>query len=270
MTSAGKTCPKCHHEVTGVPEPRHRVVCGDATKPFDVALALDGRMADMLLSDFPYGVSYADKNTFLNAQDKGNCCQIPIEGDHQTPSEMKALWDAALTCAFNATKPGGTYYMTGPQGGELLLLLLSIQDTGWLLKHMLIWVKNNHVLGRCDFNYKHEPILYGWKPGTGHYFSDEPGACFSVWPVDKPHRSELHPTTKPVALFAKAIGHGSRRGDTILDPFVGSGTSVIAAEQMGRRCAAVEISPHYVDVVRRRFTRLAAERGIAAGPGALK
>lgn len=248
----------------------HRLMCGDSTKAADIALLMGGELADLLVTDPPYGVSYAGKNEFLT-YNKGNRNQTAIENDDRSPEQMREFWTLALTLACGATKQGGSYYVTGPQGGDLLLLLLqSLVQSGWLLKHMLIWQKNNHVLGRCDFNYKHEPILYGWKPGAGHYFDAAPGGCFSLWPIDRPHRSEEHPTMKPVALFAKAVSHGTRKGEVVLDPFLGSGTTLIACAETGRVCRGMELSPNYADVIRRRWTKWARDHGQDPGPGALE
>jgi DNA modification methylase len=120
---------------------------------------------------------------------------------------------------------------------------------------MLIWAKNNHVLGRCDFNYKHEPILYGWVEGAGHRFYGG-DALFSVWEIDRPSQSKLHPTMKPVELFAKAMGHSSKSGDLVCDPFLGSGTTLIASEQLDRTCYGIEVDPGYCDVIVDRWEQL--------------
>lgn len=276
MTKSAKTgggatrkCSHCGKSAACVPQSRHRIVCGDSTDAVTWEQLMAGEQADLLTTDPPYGVSYADKNKYLNAISRGNCIQEPIENDHLSLADTGSLWKAVLALVFVNLKVGGCYYMTGPQGGDLSMMMMMIQESGLLLKHVLIWAKNQHVLGRCDFHYKHEPILYGWKPGAGHYFDPSPGECNSLWCVDKPHTSRLHPTMKPVALFAKMILHGSRLGEIVLDPFAGSGTTLIASAQTGRRARCVELDPKYVDVIRRRFTRLAAERGIAAGPGAL-
>jgi DNA modification methylase len=149
--------------------------------------------------------------------------------------------------------------VTGPQGGDLLLLLLqSLFESGLLLKHMLIWVKNNHVLGRCDYNYKHEPIIYGWKDG-GHKFYGGGGAV-SVWEIDKPHRSDLHPTMKPVELVVRAIENSTTKKETVLDMFLGSGTTLVACEQTGRTCYGNELDPHYCDVIVQRYVNFTGNR----------
>ncbi len=231
----------------------HRVLCGDSTSAEDVARLMGGELADSLITDPPYGVSYAEKNEVLNRLDGGNRKTTLIENDSMTIGETGEFWQGVFSLAFEHTKKGGTYYMTGPQAGALsMMMMMMMQEAGWLLKHVLIWVKNNHVLGRCDYNYKHEPILYGWKPGAGHYFGGT-GSDTSVWNFDKPLSSKLHPTMKPVELIAHAAERALRRGEVMLDPFLGSGTSVIAAEKTGRKCFGLELSPAYVDVIVRRW-----------------
>lgn len=147
---------------------------------------------------------------------------------------------------------GASYYVTGPQGGELLLLVLvALKEAGFPLRHMLVWAKNNHVLGRCDYHYQHEPVLFGWVEGTHTFYGGT--AETSLWTIDRPHKSDLHPTMKPVELWARAMRNSTQRGDVVMDPFCGSGTSLIAAERLGRRCLAIEIDPGYVAVSLERF-----------------
>jgi len=232
----------------------HRLLCGDSTKAEDVARLMAGSRARLVVTDPPYGVSYSDKNKFLNAQDKGNHVQVPIENDSMTPAEMSLFWTTCWKISRPYLDDDCSYYMTGPQGGDLLLLLLlSLRDAGWTLKHMLIWAKNNHVLGRCDYHYKHEPILYGWMK-THKWYGDT--SQTSLWEIDRPHRSEEHPTMKPLSLFARAIKNSSQSAEIIYDPFLGSGTTLIAAEQLGRKCYGMEISPQYCDVIVKRWETL--------------
>jgi len=229
----------------------HRLLCGDSTKAEDVKRLFGEDRASIIVTDPPYGVSYAEKNKFLNAIAPGNRIQTPIEGDHQTPDEMSAFWIAAFTAIREALSPGASYYVTGPQGGDLLLLLLALRQSGFPLRHMLVWVKNNHVLGRCDYHYKHEPILYGWVDGSHKFYGD--ASQFSTWEIDRPHKSDLHPTMKPVELYLRALSNSSKVGDVVAEPFCGSGTSIIACEQLGRKCRAIEIDPGYVAVALQRF-----------------
>lgn len=230
----------------------HLLLCGDSTKAEDVERLFGKARASIIVTDPPYGVSYAAKNEFLNAISPANRIQTPIEGDHQTPDEMSAFWIAAFTAIRESLSPGASYYITGPQGGDLLLLLLlALRQSGFPLRHMLVWVKNNHVLGRCDYHYRHEPILYGWVDGPHRFYGD--ASQFSTWEIDKPNKSDLHPTMKPVELYLRAISNSSKVGDVVAEPFCGSGTSLIACEQLGRKCRAIEIDPGYVAVALQRF-----------------
>lgn len=231
----------------------HRVLCGDSAKKKDIENVLLKYDYDLLVTDPPYGVSYADKNNFLNKTDKRNRIQEKIENDHKTPEEMKEFWTKIFTAVRKKARAGAAYYVTGPQGGDLLflLLLLSLQESEFILKHMLIWAKNNHVLGRCDYNYKHEPIFYGWVEG-GHKFYGSSGEV-SLWEIPKPLKFDLHPTMKPVELFARAIKNSTKKNEIVFDPFLGSGTTVIASEQLDRLCYGIEIEPKYVDVIVRRW-----------------
>jgi site-specific DNA-methyltransferase (adenine-specific) len=237
---------------------RHRLLCGDSTRAEDVGRLMDGKKADLLLTDPPYGVSYASKNEFLNALDEGNRVQTAIENDHKKPEEMSAFWVAAFTTVREHMRPGASYYVTGPQGGDLLLFLLALKEGGFPLRHMLIWAKNNHVLGRSDYHYKHEPIIYGWVEGAHTFYGGRSET--SLWTIDKPHKSDLHPTMKPVALFAKAVENSTKSGETVLDPFLGSGTTLIACEQLGRTCYGMEISPQYCQVIIDRWEKLTGQK----------
>lgn len=267
----------------------HRLMCGDSTSADDVAALMDGAKADLVVTDPPYGVSYNDKNTFLNSIDKGNRIQKAIENDNRTPEQMYEFWKKCFEILIDNTKDKMAYYIFGPQGGDLLLLLRAIVDSGFMLKHTLIWVKNNHVLGRCDYNYKHEPICYGWKPnGTHSFYADFDTSVFEdkidvdkmkkdellslvkqllsdKVPVDvihenKPTVSGLHPTMKPVKLIARLINNSSRAGDIVVDAFGGSGTTLIACEQMNRKCYMMEYDPKYVDVIIERWEKLTGKK----------
>lgn len=230
----------------------HRLVCGDCREPKAMEELMQQDTAHLLWTDPPYGVSYAAKNEYLNAIAPGNRIQVPIDGDHQSPQEMSNLWVAAFSQARAWMTPGAAYYVTGPQGGDLLLLLLlALRESGFPLRHMLIWAKNHHVLGRSDYHYQHEPIVYGWVKGA-HKFHGPSGAT-SLWLIDRPHSSKLHPTMKPVELVRRSLTNSTEAGQNVLDPFAGSGTTMIAAEEMGRRCLAMEIDPAYCDVIRQRY-----------------
>jgi DNA modification methylase len=135
---------------------------------------------------------------------------------------------------------------------------MSISNANWKVRHELIWVKNNHVMGRCDYQYKHEPILYGWKTkGTHEFFG---GFQTSVIEFDKPHSSKLHPTMKPVELIELLVNNSSKSGFIILDTFLGSGSTLIACEKTGRKCYGCEIDEHYCSVVIERWEKFSGKK----------
>ena len=262
---------------------RHRLMCGDSTDAGSVAILMNGQKADMVFTDPPYGVSYAEKNKFLNSIDEKQRITHAIENDSKPPEEMYELWTKTFKNMFDVTSDKMSYYISGPQGGDLLLQLLSsIIDAGFMLKHTLIWVKNNHVFGRTDYNYRHEPIAYGWKPNGTHNFyatfdtsvfedelnidklkKDEALAILKELLSDKvptdvihesrPLKSDLHPTMKPVKLLARLISNSSRKDELVLDLFGGSGSTLIACEQLDRICHMMELDPKYCDVIRKRY-----------------
>ena len=231
----------------------HRLLCGDATKKEDVERLMDGKKADMVFTDPPYGVSYADKNKYLNAIARGNRIQTPIENDHKTIDDIRDSIIYPSFCNLRFTlKNDGVYYITSPQYGDLLMMMMMmIEKSGLKLRHMLIWVKNNHVLGRTDYNYKHEPIFYGWNEKHHYYGNGE--HQFSTWEINKPHKSDLHPTMKPVALIVNALQNSTQRDELCLDFFLGSGSTLIACEKTNRICYGMEIDPHYCDVIVQRY-----------------
>ena len=240
----------------------HRLMCGDSTKAEDVARLMDGELATMFITDPPYGVSYTDKNEFLNSIDASQRLTNAIQNDSHKPEEMEKFWVAAFTIGYNFTKERMSYYITAPQGGDLLLLLQAIRTSGFALKHSMVWNKNNHVLGRCDYNYKHEPIIYGWKQKGTHDFYGKGKFKTSVWDIPKPLKNDLHPTMKPVALIENMLLNNSIEGDIALDLFGGSGTTLIACEQLHRKARLMELDPHYCDVIIARWEKLTGQKAI--------
>jgi DNA modification methylase len=211
-------------------------------------------------------VSYADKNEFLNSLDRGNCIQTPIANDHMTEQATEDLCREALTMACAWAETGGAVYVACPPGTPLPHFIAAVAASGYTFKHSLAWVKQQFVLGRCDYHYRHETILYGWKEDGAHYFVDD-HTKDSVFEVNKPHRSEEHPTMKPVELVAQMVANSSRVGETVADPFLGSGTTMIACEQLQRRCVGIELSPAYVDVTVKRWQRLTGQSATLESTG---
>jgi ParB family chromosome partitioning protein len=134
-----------------------------------------------------------------------------------------------------------------------MMMMQAIDQSPFSLKHTLIWAKNNHVLSLCDYNYKHEPILYGWKKKGTHKFYGKGQCKTSVWNFDKPLANKLHPTMKPVELVVEAILNSSEKDNLLFEPFSGSGSTLIACEKTNRKCKSMEIDPHYVSVVLQRY-----------------
>jgi DNA modification methylase len=242
----------------------HRVICGDCTDAAVVERVMGGERARLVVTDPPYGVSYADKNGFLNSIDKGNRNQTAIENDHQTKEQTQALWKAAFEQTGAAMDKGAVIYCFMPQGGDQMMMMMMMMGAGIEPRHELIWLKNNHVLGRVDYAYKHEPILYAWKEGGHKFYGD---FQTSILEFPKPQKSELHPTMKPVELIEKLVRNSSVISDCVLDPFLGSGTTLMACENLGRRCRGIEISPAYVAVTLERWAQATGKTPVRVETG---
>jgi DNA modification methylase len=219
----------------------HRLLCGDATKDGDLVRVLDGAVADLIVTDPPYGVAYEGKTID----------RLTIANDDLDDHSLYAFLLDALSAIQGVTKPGGAIYCFHADSHGLPVRR-AFHDAGWQLKQTLIWVKQSLVLGRQDYHWRHEPILYGWKAGAGHFFVDDRTQT-TVWEVDRPSRNAEHPTMKPVELLSIAIGNSSRPGEVVLDPFAGSGSTLIACEQLGRNARLVELDPRYCDVIVQRW-----------------
>lgn len=241
----------------------HRLMCGDSTDEAAIKRLMDGDKADMVFTDPPYGVSIGDKNAALNSVQKaGRCCKN-IENDTLSADELYPILVKAMTNARLSCKDDACYFVTSPQGGELGLMMMMMKDAGLPVRHMLIWEKNSATfsLGRLDYNYQHEPIFYTWTKKHHNYRKGQYRT--TIWKYDKPRKCDLHPTMKPVELVANCLNDATKAGDIALDVFGGSGTTMIACEQLGRRARLIELDPHYCDVIIARwekFTGMKAEK----------
>ena len=170
----------------------------------------------------------------------------------------KAFLDQALECAYKAMKPGAAFYMFHADTyGHLVRQACA--EAGLSIKQILVWAKNSFVIGRQDYQWQHEPIVYGWKPGAAHrWMSDRRQS--TILEFDRPSKNVEHPTMKPVGLFAYLIGNNTCEGDIVLDLFGGSGTSMIACEQVNRRCYTMEYDPRYVDVIIDRWEQFTGQK----------
>lgn len=226
---------------------RHRLLVGDATRTDDAHRLLDRASVDILATDPPYGIRYTG----------GTRRALTIANDDLGEDGTRGLVAAALGAA--PLRPGAVFYVFAPAGSQHLPFLLALRDAGLDLHQTLVWLKDRFVLGRGDYHARHESILYGWKPGAGHYFVAD-RTQDTVWEFPRPARSAEHPTQKPAALVERAIRNSSRPGETVYDPFVGSGTTLIAAETTGRRAFAMEIDPAYAQVALERWATLTGRR----------
>lgn len=220
----------------------HRLMCGDSTKPEDMQKLLGGGAADLWLTDPPYNVAIVGKTKK----------HLTIENDSWADDdEFVEFLRKAFVTALDVLKPGCAFYIWFAQT-QAENFLAATDKAGMTIRQTLIWAKSTFSLGRQDYQWKHEPCLYGWKDGASHrWFSDRKQT--TVLEFDKPARNAEHPTMKPVPLMAYEIRNSSRVGDTVLDSFGGSGSTLMACEQTGRKCVTMELDPHYCDVILKRW-----------------
>ena len=222
----------------------HRLLCGDSTQTDSFEKLMNGELADMVVTDPPYNVAYEGKTKDA----------LTIENDSMGNDDFyKFLYDfyVALT---SGVKKGGAIYVWHASS-EVINFGKAMVDAGWLLKQQLIWVKNTMVMGRQDYQWKHEPCLYGWLAGDSHkWYSDRKQT--TVINFDKPQRNGEHPTMKPIGLFGYQIENSSKIGDLVIDAFGGSGTTMVACEQLKRKARVIEYDPKYCDVIVKRMIKL--------------
>jgi len=236
----------------------HRLVCGDSTNQVDVAKLWSGGgpLVRLTWTDPPYGIDYVQsKNDALQHLHKGTRVKKSIANDSLAPEETHALFARALSLAREHSRRGAACYATVAAGPLLTGFIQAFERAGFTFKHHLVWIKQQMVLGRCDYHYRHEPILYGWLENGPHYFCED-RTQDTVFQVDKPATSEFHPTTKPTQLIAPMITNSTRAGELVYDPFCGSGSMLLATHQLERVGYAAEIDPAYVAVTLERFSVL--------------
>jgi DNA modification methylase len=221
----------------------HRVLCGDATDAKSYELLLQGTDVDMTVTDPPYNVNYAN-----SAKDKMRGKDRAILNDNLGDGFYDFLLAALTPIMANCT---GAVYVA-MSSSELDVLQAAFREAGGKWSTFIIWAKNTFTMGRSDYQRQYEPILYGWPEGGKHHWCGDRDQS-DVWQIKKPHKNDLHPTMKPVELVERAIRNSSKPGDVVLDPFGGSGTTLIAAEKSGRTARLMELDPKYVDVIVRRW-----------------
>jgi DNA modification methylase len=230
----------------------HRLLCGDATQIEAVEKVLAGGLADMVFSDPPYNVNYG-----ATMKDKLRGKRRKIANDDLGDGFERFLRDACTNIL--AVTKGAIYICMS--SSELHTLYRAFTESGGHWSTFLIWAKNTFTMGRSDYQRQYEPILYGWKEGTDHYWCGARDQG-DVWFVKKPIKNELHPTQKPVELIERAIRNSSKARDVVLDPFAGSGSTLIACEKTGRQARLIELEPKYCDVIIRRFEEFSGKRAV--------
>lgn len=225
-----------------------RLLCGDSTKEADVVRLMAGEMADMVWTDPPYNVAYEGKTKDA----------LKIENDSMDDQQFFAFLLAAFRASLGVTNPGGAIYIAHADS-EGANFRMAMKGAGWLLKQCLIWVKQNMVMGRQDYHWRHEPILYGWAPGASHsWFTDRKQT--TVLEFDRPARNGEHPTMKPIALIEYMLGNSCPPGGLVFDGFGGSGSTLIAAVKTQRRANLIELDPIYCDVIVKRWEEFTGQK----------
>lgn len=276
----------------------HRLICGDSSKDDVLSAVMGDSKADLILTDPPYNVDLSSKNACLNRYNKGFRIQTPIKNDNLRESQFKDFLTKAFVSMFAAAKAGAAFYIFYAQVNSDLFIN-ALKNAGYKPHQYLVWVKNVFTLSFADYKWKHEPIMYGWKDGASHNFYGalnlstvfdkkkdiekmtkeelkaelkriENTMSQDIIYEKKPPRNTEHPTMKPVELLTTLIKNSTKSEDIVLDPFGGSGTTLIAAAKTGRTARLVELDPHYCDVIRRRWTKWAKENGYAVGSGGLE
>jgi len=227
----------------------HRIICGDCTEEAVIDIVMGGELAKMVWTDPPYGVSYGAK---LEAANPMGYRVREIKNDDLNPDKLEAFIRSAFkVCARNSI-PGAALYSACPAGTLLPSLIAAFAGSGFDFRWGLVWVKDRIVLSRSDYHFQHENILYGWKPDGAHHWHGDRKQSSCMF-VDRPSSSEEHPTMKPVELIEIMVSNNSENGDIVLEPFAGSGSTIMACERLGRKCRAVEIEPKYVAVSIQRW-----------------
>jgi site-specific DNA-methyltransferase (adenine-specific) len=235
----------------------HRLLCGDSTDAGSAVILMDGKHADMVFTDPPYGVAIGEKNRMLNSFQKAGRNLTDIESDSKTPDELYQVLLPAFKNIKSNMAEDCTVFVTSPQGGGLgMMMMMMMKEAGLEIRHVLIWKKNcpTFSMGRLDYDYQHEPILLTW--GKKHNYYGLGKHRTSVWEIDKPMACKEHPTMKPIALIENALLNNSKEHDIIIDFFLGSGTTMVAAHQLGRKCYGIELAPKYCQVIIDRMKKL--------------
>ena len=229
----------------------HFLMCGDSTDPGDVKILMDGNLADIVFTDPPWNVSYG--------QDNPKWKQRTIINDSMSTEDFKEFMGAVFERMKESLRGGGIVYvvMSAQEWGNLML---ELRDKGMHWSSTIIWSKDTLVLSRKDYHTQYEPIWYGWEGSQARVHDVKDRTQSDVWQIARPKKSDEHPTMKPIELVARALTNSSEPGDTVLDLFGGSGTTLMAAEQTKRKCRMMELDPKYVDVIIDRWEKFTGKK----------
>jgi len=223
---------------------QHRLLCGDSTNADDVAKLMNGQKADMVFTDPPYNIDYGNiKHPKFKVRH--------IENDNMSKTDFKDFCDAFASNIKLFNK--GCSYVCGHPGPDERIMFVSL-DGALHCSTVIIWNKDQFTLGRGKYQNKYEPIWFGWNNDGTTFYGDRTQT--NVWDIPRPKKSEDHPTMKPVELVGKAVGHASRIDDCVMDLFLGSGSTMVAAHQLNRKCYGMEIDPKYCQVIVDRMKKL--------------
>ena len=240
---------------------KHRLMCGDSTDAEQVKFLMGGQVVNLYLTDPPYNVGYVYEDSAILRKRKQRTDGLTVKNDKMDNDKFRDFLSAAFLAAEETMEKGAAFYIFH-SGNYSMLFIDALMSTKYLeLRQTLIWVKNYMVLGRQDYQWRHEHCLYGWKNGASHnWFSDRNQT--TVMEFDRPTKSVEHPTMKPVPLFAYLMGNSTKEGWNVYDGFGGSGTTLIAAEQLNRNAFLMELDPHYCDVIIARWEKLTGEKAV--------
>ncbi len=233
---------------------RHRVLCGDALDNTAVTTLMGGKKADIFLTDPPYNVAYNNDSAQNLKARRRRQDTLTIMNDKMEDSKFREFLRSAFLNANLFLKAGGVFYIFHADA-EGYNFRGACNDVEWKIRECLIWAKNVFVMGRQDYHWKHEPILYGWKEGAAHLWNSDRKQT-TLLEFDRPSKSIEHPTMKPVKLIAYLLQNNTVEGNIVLDTFGGGGSALVAAEQTGRACYTMELDPRYVDVIVERWEKL--------------
>lgn len=240
---------------------KHRLMCGDSTDAEQVKFLMGGQVVNLYLTDPPYNVEYGYEGSDMMRKRNHRTDGLTVKNDKMDNDKFRDFLSAAFFAAEETMEKGAAFYIFHSDNYSMWFreALMSTKDLE--LRQTLIWNKNSHCFGRQDYQWKHEPCLYGWKNGGAHnWFNDR--AQTTVIDMARPKVSREHPTMKPVPLFAYLMGNSTKEGWNVYDGFGGSGTTLIAAEQLNRNAFLMELDPHYCDVIIARLEKLTGEKAV--------